>query len=47
MTHINPYAWDLDKNTANFVALSPLSFLERAAQGEVPCALVGLKGAAP
>ncbi|MDM0043077.1 acyl-CoA synthetase [Variovorax dokdonensis] len=31
MTHINPYAWGLDKNSANFVALSPLSFLERTA----------------
>lgn len=44
MTHINPYAWGLDKNTANFVALSPLPFLERAAQREVPCAFVELKG---
>src|SRR6516164_7991045 len=31
MTHINPYAMGLDKNAANFVALSPLSFIERAA----------------
>ncbi|MBB3181841.1 acyl-CoA synthetase [Variovorax sp. Sphag1AA] len=31
MTHINPYALGLDKNAANFVALSPLSFIERAA----------------
>ena len=31
MTH-NPYNTDLDKNSANHVALSPLSFLERAAQ---------------
>lgn len=32
MTHVNPYAMGLDKNPANFVALSPLSFLERAAR---------------
>ncbi|MGJ7522080.1 acyl-CoA synthetase [Variovorax sp. LT1P1] len=31
MTRTNPYAMGLDKNAANFVALSPLSFLERAA----------------
>ena len=31
MTHINPYAMGLDKNAANFVALSPLSFVERSA----------------
>ena len=31
MTH-NPYNVDLDRNPANHVALSPLSFLERAAQ---------------
>ncbi|MDZ5461224.1 acyl-CoA synthetase [Azohydromonas lata] len=31
MTRINPYALGLDKNAANFVALSPLSFMERAA----------------
>ena len=31
MTHINPYELGLDKNAANFVALSPLSFIERAA----------------
>ncbi|MFN9357199.1 MAG: AMP-binding protein, partial [Alphaproteobacteria bacterium] len=29
--HRNPYETDLDKNPANFQALSPLSFLERAA----------------
>ncbi|MDM0111292.1 acyl-CoA synthetase [Variovorax sp. J22R133] len=29
---INPYAMGLDKNAANFVALSPLSFIERSAQ---------------
>jgi fatty-acyl-CoA synthase len=32
MTHINPYTMGLDKNAANFVPLSPLSFIERAAQ---------------
>ncbi|WP_333709188.1 acyl-CoA synthetase [Malikia spinosa] len=32
MTHINPYEQGLDKNDANFVALSPLSYLERAAR---------------
>ena len=31
MTRTNPYAMGLDKNAANFVALSPLSFLERSA----------------
>jgi fatty-acyl-CoA synthase len=31
MTRINPYALGLDRNAANFVALSPLSFIERAA----------------
>jgi fatty-acyl-CoA synthase len=31
MTHVNPYSMGLDPNPANFVALSPLSFLERAA----------------
>ena len=28
----NPFETDLDRNAANFVPLSPLSFLERAAQ---------------
>ena len=32
MAHANPYSNGLDKNAANFVALSPLSFIERAAQ---------------
>ena len=32
MTRHNPYATGLDKNAANFVALSPLSYIERAAQ---------------
>jgi len=31
MTRINPYDLGLEKNEANFVALSPLSFIERAA----------------
>ncbi|WP_157270993.1 acyl-CoA synthetase [Azohydromonas aeria] len=31
MTRINPYSVGLDRNAANFVALSPLSFIERAA----------------
>jgi fatty-acyl-CoA synthase len=31
-THSNPYELGLDKNTANFTPLSPLTFLERAAQ---------------
>ncbi|MEP6722684.1 MAG: AMP-binding protein, partial [Variovorax sp.] len=31
MTRTNPYTMGLDKNAANFVALSPLSFLERSA----------------
>jgi fatty-acyl-CoA synthase len=31
MTRTNPYEIGLDKNEANFVALSPLSFIERAA----------------
>jgi fatty-acyl-CoA synthase len=32
MSHVNPYQLGLDKNSANFVALSPLSFIERAAK---------------
>ena len=32
MTHTNPYANGLDKNPANFVALSPLSYLARTAK---------------
>ena len=31
MTRTNPYELGLDKNAANFVALSPLSFIERSA----------------
>jgi fatty-acyl-CoA synthase len=31
MTRTNPYELGLDKNDANFVALSPLSFIERSA----------------
>ncbi len=31
MTHNNPYTVGLDKNPANYVPLSPLTFLERAA----------------
>ncbi|SEQ67827.1 fatty-acyl-CoA synthase [Amphritea atlantica] len=30
-THSNPYQFGLDKNSANFSAMSPLSFLERSA----------------
>ena len=30
--HANPYADGLDKNPANFVALSPLSYLARTAK---------------
>ena len=32
MSRINPYQLGLDKNSANFVALSPLSFIERSAK---------------
>ena len=31
MNHIDPYQLGLDKNSANHVALSPLSFIARAA----------------
>lgn len=31
MTSLNPYDQDLDKNAANYVPLSPLSFIERTA----------------
>ena len=31
MRHNHPYRLGLDKNAANFVALSPLSFIERSA----------------
>ncbi|MGH8756876.1 MAG: AMP-binding protein, partial [Burkholderiales bacterium] len=31
MARVNPYNTDLDKNSANYAPLSPLSFLERAA----------------
>ena len=31
MTRSNPYEFGLDKNEANFVALSPLSYIERTA----------------
>lgn len=31
MTRHNPYEMGLDKNEANFGALSPLSFIERSA----------------
>lgn len=31
MMHVNPYTVGLDKNPANYVPLSPLTFLERAA----------------
>lgn len=30
-THSNPYQYGLDKNSANFAAMSPLSFIERSA----------------
>ncbi len=32
MSHVNPYRTGLDRNPANYVALSPLSFLVRAAE---------------
>ena len=32
MSHVNPYRTGLDRNPANHVALSPLSFLARAAE---------------
>ena len=32
MAHANPYSSGLDRNAANHVALSPLSFIERTAQ---------------
>ncbi|HQR55101.1 MAG TPA: acyl-CoA synthetase [Burkholderiaceae bacterium] len=32
MAHANPYASGLDRNAANYVPLSPLSFIERTAQ---------------
>ena len=32
MDRINPYQSGLEKNAANFVALSPLSFIERTAR---------------
>ena len=32
MDRINPYSSGLEKNAANFVALSPLSFIERTAR---------------
>ena len=32
MSHVNPYRNGLDRNPANHVALSPLSFLARAAE---------------
>jgi len=31
MTHVNPYETGLDRNSANYMALTPLSFLPRAA----------------
>ncbi|MCE1238263.1 MAG: AMP-binding protein, partial [Hyphomicrobiales bacterium] len=31
MTAVNPYECDLDRNAANFVALTPLTYLERSA----------------
>jgi fatty-acyl-CoA synthase len=31
MSRTHPYEFGLDKNEANFVALSPLSFIERSA----------------
>ena len=37
MSHINPYQLGLDKNSANFVALSPLSFIERSAKVYPDC----------
>ncbi len=32
MSHVNPYHLGLDKNPANFVPLTPLSYIERAAK---------------
>lgn len=32
MNHPNPYSQNMDRNNANFVALSPLSFIERTAR---------------
>ena len=32
MNHHNPYHLGLDKNAANFVALSPISYIERTAK---------------
>jgi len=32
LSHVNPYRTGLDRNPANHVALSPLSFLARAAE---------------
>ena len=32
MDRNNPYSLGMDKNAANYVALSPLSFIERAAR---------------
>ncbi len=32
MSRINPYQLGLDKNPANFVALSPLSYIDRGAR---------------
>ena len=32
MTEENPYEVDLDRNPANYVPLSPISFLKRSAE---------------
>ena len=40
MGNINPYKTGLDKNAANFVALSPLSYLERAARVYPDCTAI-------
>ena len=39
----NIYERDLDKNAANFVALSPVSFVERSAEvfGDLPAVQLG------
>ena len=45
MTRTNPYELGLDKNAANFVALSPVSFVERSAEvfGDLPAVIHGAR----
>jgi len=40
LSHVNPYRTGLDRNPANHVALSPLSFLARAAESSADDPLV-------